>query len=64
MDKTVKKCKNCGEKKSKTEFYSTSRFICKECKKKSDDNAKTNKNAIISVLTEIYAAQKDRISAY
>ena len=25
---------------------------------------KTNKNAIISVLTEIYAAQKDRISAY
>jgi hypothetical protein len=56
---TDRKCKKCGEIKKRTEFYSTSGFTCKECKKRSDgNNAKTNKNTVITFLTEILESQK------
>jgi hypothetical protein len=60
MGETNRQCRKCDEIKSKTEFYSTSGYTCKECKKKSDgNNAKTNKNTVITLLTEILEAQKD-----
>jgi len=56
---TDRECKNCCEVKKRTEFYSTSGFTCKECKKRSDtERSKTNKNTVINFLMEILEAQK------